>query len=132
VKFFVDNNIAPRVARALHCLVDKTHSVVHLREYFPANISDIEWMGRLSHEKDWIIITGDRNISRNPQEVLAWKNAGHTTFFLKPGWTNITPWEQASQLCNRFPNIIKLSEKRKRGTWAYEVPLRGTIEVMKI
>jgi PIN like domain len=46
-------------------------------------------MRALAKEEDLAIITADVAISRNPHEIEAWKEAGHTVFFLKPGWTHL-------------------------------------------
>jgi len=124
VKFFIDNNLSPRVARALHCLLEPQHSVLHLKEKFPANATDVEWMRTLASETDWVILSGDTRISRNPHEVAAWKAAGHTTFFLSPGWTNLERFEQTSKLFSLFPRIVDLAEKSRRGS-AFQVPIRG-------
>jgi hypothetical protein len=34
-------------------------------------------MTKLANEMDWVIISADTAISRNPHEVEAWKQAGH-------------------------------------------------------
>lgn len=124
MKFFVDNNISPRVAKALNALLEPQSSAVHLRERFEASTHDTVWMPALASEHDWFIISGDIRISRNPLEVEAWLKAGHIIFFLKPGWTNIQPWEQSAKLFHRFPEILKLCKKSKKGS-GYLVPLKS-------
>lgn len=124
MRFFLDNNFSPRTARALHCLLTPTHEAVHLKDKFPADAKDADWMPALARESDWIILSGDVNISRNPHEVRAWQAAGHTIFFLKRGWTNIPLWEQAAKLFHLFPEIMKKAEKAKRGA-GFLVPLKG-------
>ena len=83
MRFFLDNNLSPRVARALHCLVEPRHSVAHLKDRFAADITDVEWMSALVDKPEWIILSADIAISRNPHEVEAWKRAGHPIFFFK-------------------------------------------------
>lgn len=124
MKFFLGNNLPPRTARALHCLLEPTHSAVHLKEEFPGNTPDVVWMKALAGREGLVIISGDVNISRNPHEVQAWKQAGHTVFFLKRGWTNLMPWVQAAKLFHIFPEIIKRAEKAKRGS-GFMVPVSG-------
>ena len=82
VRFFFDNNLPPKLARSLHVLVAPEHEVIHLKEKFPQNASDEAWMNGLAKELDWIIISGDNRITKNPHEVQAWRAAGHTTFSL--------------------------------------------------
>lgn len=131
MKYFIDNNISPKVARGLNCLVEPNHQVFHLKDRFEPDISDIEWMQKLSDEQELVILSGDTNISRNPHEVKAWMQAGHTIFFLKPAWMHLPRFEQAAKLFHIFPEIQKLSRKSKPGT-GFIVPVRGLkIEEMK-
>lgn len=48
---------------------------------FAANTEDEKWMQGLARETDWVIVTADVNIGKNPREIRAWKEAGHTVFF---------------------------------------------------
>lgn len=127
MKFFVDNNLSHRVARALHCLVEPRHSVVHLKDRFPPGIADVAWINALAKEADWIILSADTAISRNPHEVEAWKRAGHPIFFFKYAWVQQNFWLQASRLFHLFPEILKHAEKARSGD-AFLVPFKGKIE----
>lgn len=127
MRFFLDNNLSHRVGCALHCLVEPKHSVVHLRDRFAVDTPDVDWMNALAKEKDWIILSADTAISRNPHEVEAWKRAGHPIFFFKYSWVHQLFWEQASRLCHLFPEIVKRAEKARRGD-AFLVPFKGKIE----
>jgi PIN like domain len=115
VRFFFDNNLPPKLAKALHVLVAPEHEVIHLKEKFPQNTSDETWMNGLAKELDWVIISGDNRITKNPHEVQAWRAAGHTTFFLKPGWTNVNFWTQAYKFVKCFPDIIATARGAKSG-----------------
>ncbi len=84
-------------------------------------------MQELAHKNEWIIISGDVAISRNPHEIEAWKTAGHTIFFLKPGWTNVAFWQQVQKLGKCFPDIMLAAKQAKRGT-AFLVTVNGKIE----
>lgn len=128
MRFFLDNNLPPRVARALHCLLQPKDSATHLRERFPADIADVDWLSALAAESDWIILSADTAISRNPHEVAAWKKAGHPTFFLKAAWVHQPPWEFASRLFHLFPDILKYADRARPGD-AFFVPFKsGKIE----
>ena len=127
MKFFVDNNLSPKVARALNCLVTPKHSVSHLKDRFLPDTSDVEWLDALAKEDGWIILSADTAISRNPHEVEAWKRAGHPIFFFKPKWVKMKLWDQASKLFKVFPDIIALAEHAQEGD-QFEVPVRGKID----
>jgi PIN domain-containing protein len=126
VRFFLDNNLAPKLAKSLNALIEPEHQVVHLKDRFAANTPDETWMTQLAREPDWIIISGDIRISKNPHEVEAWRSAGHTTFFLKPGWTNDQFWIQAYKFVKCFPDIIAAAQRAKRGTF-FMISTKGKI-----
>jgi hypothetical protein len=86
VRFFFDNNLSTKLAKSVHVLVAPEHQVVHLKDRFAANAPDETWMSALARETDWVIVSADLRIRKNPHEVEAWKVAGHTTFFLKERW----------------------------------------------
>ena len=106
MKFFFDNNLAPKIAKGLNGFVSPDHKVIHLKEQFPANTDDVDWMRKLAQEEDLIIVTADVRIGKNPQEIEAWKQAGHTIFFLKPGWTDMVFWVQAQKFTKCFPSLL--------------------------
>jgi hypothetical protein len=127
VKFFFDNNLAPKIAKALNILVSPEHQVIHLKDQFPADTEDIVWMEKLAQEKGLIIITGDVRIGKNPQELKAWKQAGHTIFFVKQGWTNLKFWDQAQKFIKCFPSIIEQSKGAQRGS-SFIITVNAKIE----
>jgi PIN like domain len=130
VKFFFDNNLAPKIAHGLSKMVEPQHRVIHLKDKFVDNAEDAEWMRKLAEEEDWVIVTADIRISRNPHEVAAWKEAGHTIFFLKPGWTDLTFWDQVNKFTKCFPQLIETALHSERGS-GFSVTVNGKIEPLK-
>jgi hypothetical protein len=127
MKFLFDNNLAPKMARGLNAFVSPAHQVIPWKDQFAAEADDSFWMARLTPEERWIIVTADSRIGSNPHEIEAWKQAGHTVFFLKPGWLKMPFWEQAQRLVECFPKIIKQAERAERGS-AFFVRPNGKIE----
>lgn len=131
MNFFFDNNLAPKIAKGLHQFVQPEHAIVHLKDQFAANIEDQQWMrGLATRTGDWIIITADIRIGRNPHEIQAWKEAGHTIFFLKPGWTDMPFWIQAAKFTKCFPDIISAASRARHAS-AFLVATSGKIEEMR-
>jgi len=130
VKFFFDNHLAPKLAHGLNQMVEPEHRVVHLKDQFPGNTEDAVWMKELARETDLVIVTADIRINRNPHEVLAWKHAGHTIFFLKPGWVNLPFWDQANKFTKCFPELIEVALDAERAS-AFFVTVNGKIERLK-
>lgn len=127
MKFFFDNNLAPKIAKGLNGFVFPDHQVIHLKEQFPANTDDVDWMRKVAQEEDLIIVTADVRIGKNPQEIEAWKQAGHTIFFLKPDWTDMVFWVQAQKFTKCFPSIIEKARFAERGS-SFIVSVNGKIE----
>jgi hypothetical protein len=127
VRFFFENNLAPKLARGFHQFVAGEHEVVHLRDLFKQDTLDMDWMRQLAGESGWVILSGDVAIGRNPHEVAAWKAAGHTIFFLKSGWTNIEFWQQVQKLARCFPDIIARARRAKAGN-SFLVTVNGRID----
>ncbi len=126
MKFFFDNNLAPKLARGLNAFVQPEHQVLHLKERFPGNTEDSAWMKALAQEQELVIVTADVRIGRNPHEIRAWQEAGHTLFFLKPGWTDMTFWEQAQKFTKCFPQLIEAALSAKKGS-SFIVSANGKI-----
>jgi predicted nuclease of predicted toxin-antitoxin system len=59
VRFFLDNNLSPKIARALDCLTQPKHSVRHLRDLFAPETQDVTWMQELARQGSWIILSAD-------------------------------------------------------------------------
>lgn len=121
MKFLLDNNLPPAIARALHELTrsDYNHSVEHLKDKFPANTPDTAWIEALAKEGDWVVITHDKFNKGLEREVL--RRAGLKVFMLDKSWGNHQFWEKAYQLVRWWPAIIDQSERLKDGA-AYQVP----------
>ena len=122
MRLFFDNNLSPKLARSLHALVAPEHQVVHLKELFAANTADEIWMRTLAGQEDWVIVSGDLQIRRNPHEIRAWREAGHTTFFLKKGWIDLPFWDQAWKFAKVFPELLATAERAPKGSAFFVTP----------
>lgn len=126
MRFFVDNCLPPRLARAFNELGKPEHTFVHLREH-PAltpSSTDVEWIELLVKEKNWVILTKDKNIMKKPVEKAAFQSAKLTGFFLDKTWKDLDFWTQTSKLAQLMPKIISLAEISKPGT-CFKVPVRS-------
>jgi len=126
VKIFFDNTIPVRIARGLEGFAAPDHQVIHFRDRFSADAADAVWMGELAAQQDWVIVTCDVRLGRNPLETEAWKAVGHCVFFLKPGWLRLGFWEQAQQLVKCFPRLIE-SAQGAQGASMFAVSASGKI-----
>jgi len=123
VKFFFDNNISIRLARAIGALCEADDVLVqHLKEKFLEDISDIDFINALAKEGDWVIISQDRLI-KNPLEKEALRRSGLTAFILRKNWGNHEHWIKAAQLVRWWPIITSIAQHLTGGA-VFEVPWR--------
>lgn len=65
MKVLIDENLPPALARSLNELFAGKHEIIHTRERYGPGVKDLQWIRELSAEGRWIIISGDRRITRN-------------------------------------------------------------------
>lgn len=122
MKLVLDNNLPPALAAALNQLSmgqwGDDHQVSHLRDRFPANTPDTEWITALSQEGGWTVVTHDRFNKGQEREVL--KRADIKVFLLDKSWTNQNFWAKAENLVRWWPAIVEQAE-RIRGGAAFRV-----------
>jgi len=125
LKFLLDNNLPPALARALHELSNHnsnaSHEVVALRDKFPPSTPDAEWIQALASEGGWVVITHDRFRKAMEPEVL--RRSGLRVFLLGKSWGSHQFWDKAHQLIRWWPAIVAQAE-RLEGAAAFEVPWR--------
>jgi hypothetical protein len=76
MRFFLDNCLAIRHARALNEMVKPDHTFFHLQEKFPPDAKDEDWIRALGREGGWIVISGDYRIGKSAHERRAWHESG--------------------------------------------------------
>lgn len=121
MRFLIDNNLPPPLAKALHELSLKEQvEVFHLRQKFPGSTPDIEWITRLSGEGDWAVVSKDR-FRKGNAEKAALKRSGLTVFYLNKSWSSQKYWSVAQRLVHWWPSIIEQASGIEDGA-AFEVP----------
>jgi len=121
MKFFCDNNISHKIAKALSVLAQPIDEVIHLTDKFPENTVDEEWISKIKDE-GYAIISGDPKIAKRPHQKEVLVNSKLTVFFLARGWMNLNFWNQASGLIKIFPEIRRLTK---------ENPTKAIFEITK-
>lgn len=135
MKFLLDNNLPPALARALHELSKADgHQVTALREKFKANTPDIEWISQLRAEGNWVVVSKDK-FSKGSMEKKAFSESGLAIFILAKQWHKAPFWDTAHNLVRWWPAITEQAECITGGGvfkvgWRFSVP--GKFEVMKL
>ncbi len=114
--FFFDNDISFRVAEALGKLVHG-HEVKPLRDVFPANTPDTEWIPEVGR-KGWILISRDHNQRRRDTEHLALKDHGVRALYIRYSGTQDTLFADAARIIKNWPKIEKWGTTAAPGTLA--------------
>lgn len=123
MKLLIDHNLSPALARSLQPLFP-LHTIVALRDRFPVNTTDLEWMTALDHEGGWAALTRDQGIKRKPHERLALDRSKIIFFFLSGGaWKGYTVPETAVRLIRLMPLMIAQTDIADRGR--FELPINA-------
>jgi hypothetical protein len=105
----VDNNLSPSLARSFQPLFDE-HQFVSLRDKFPANTKDVEWISALDAEGGWAALTAERRLKTRPHERLALDRSKIVFFFLTGSWLKWSAPEMAWRLIRLVPLMAKQTE----------------------
>jgi PIN like domain len=124
VKVLLDENLSPALARALDALLRDEHTIVHLRDKFEKGVTDEQWINTLSQDGRWVVISGDRRITRNRAEYQVFRNSRLTGFFLSRGLYKAKVIKQMERILAMWENIVTLSDTVEVGAM-FELPISG-------
>jgi len=114
MKFYVDENITPNIAKALAILqnprVQENIKVYTIRELFGAGTPDEVWIPEVA-SKNGVVITQDLNIHRVRQQRELYKQHGLGVVFFKPPKKGYQYWDLVEFYIRRW-KVVK-DEVRK-------------------
>jgi len=125
LKVMVDENLPPAMAKALSALFVGKHEVIHLKQKFGSAVKDTEWISSLSADGRWVIISGDRRITKNKAEQQAFKGSKLVGFFLAPGLQKAKLTKQMERLMALWETIEKQAEIVGGGAM-FEIPMKSS------
>jgi hypothetical protein len=124
VKVFFDNNLSPRLARALKAFFDQQHEITHLREKFDPRIGDKEMIERLSDEGAWVFVSGDRRITKNAAEREAFRGSKLIGIFLSSGLNKAPEIKKLERILAIWHAIERLVPLVEPGAM-FEIPMKS-------
>ena len=130
MKFLLDEHLSPALARGLNALFAGEHEVIGIRERFGPNVEDVTWIETLSKEGRWVVISGDRAITRNRAEQSTFRNSRLVGFFMSAGVYKSPLTRQAARLLYLWDDICVLAA-RVQGGAMYEIPTTAKIRQLK-
>jgi hypothetical protein len=105
----VDHNLSPRLARSIQLLFPD-HQIVALRDKFPSNVSDIDWITTLDAEGGWAVLTRDLRLRTRPHERAALDRSRIVYFFIGGAWRKYSVPETAARLIRLIPIMATQTE----------------------
>lgn len=132
MKVFFDQNMSPAIARALQELFKSEHEIVALADKFRRDTIDVKWIESLSQEGKWVVISGDRRITRNRAEYQAFRSSNLIGLFLTAGLHKAPVVKQMERILVLWPAILTVTATVQGGAM-FELPMKGTrLRQMKI
>ena len=118
MRFFIDNNLSPKLAKGMH---EFGEDVQHLKDHFPDDAEDVNWLEYIGQNR-FLLITRDLRIRWNPAELEALRKHKIGAFFLSG--KNLTYCKIIQQVVRNWPRMKEYANKTKR-PFAYKIPPRG-------
>ena len=135
MKFHVDNNLPPALARPLDELSSNSEipveKVIALRERFAPSTADEIWLAELAAEGEWNIVSGD-NVRKSTAERELMRRAGFNVFVLQKSWSSQKFWQKSAQLLLCWPRTIDYSSKSQRIAARVPWKLSGKFEQIRL
>ena len=125
MRVVVDENLPPALAKSLDALFAGDHTIIHLRSRFGPGVDDIDWIKELSAEGNWVVISGDRRITKNRVEAQAFRNSNLVGFFLSKGLRKARVTKQMERLLALWETIEKQVPLVAGGAM-FELPMKST------
>jgi len=125
LRVLIDENLPPALARSLSALFAGKHEIVHVRERYGPGVTDLQWISELSAEGKWIIISGDRRITRNKAEYNAFRASNLVGFFLSKGLYKSPLIKQMERLLALW-HTIEAQTALVQGGAMFELPMTST------
>jgi PIN like domain len=125
LNFLFDHNLPPSWARALDALSDNKFDagavghVVALRDKFPINTTDAEWLKALKDEGHWTVISCDLFRKSKAEKELV-RSSGLSIFVLPKGWQSHPHWGRTARLIEWWPRIVVQANSVDKA--CFEVP----------
>lgn len=121
----VDNDLPPRLARALHAIFEADgDSIIALREKFGrGNLKDHEWITELGRESGWAVLSADMRIAKQRPSRELFIGAGLVGFFFPPSLQKAELYKQAARVIILWPAIR--DQVRLNANGCFEMPASG-------
>lgn len=125
MKVMVDNDLPPRLARALHLIFEEDgDEIVALRDKFGrSDLTDEEWIRALGSEGGWAVLSADRRIAKRRPSRDLFISSGLVGFFFPPSLQKEALSKQAAAILRLWPDLR--DQVRLNANGCFEIPASG-------
>jgi hypothetical protein len=88
-------------------------------------VTDQQWIDDLSRDGQWVMISGDRRITRNRAEYQAFRNSRLIGFFLSKGLYKSKVIKQMERILAMWENMTTIASSVGGGAM-FELPMKGS------
>lgn len=130
----LDHNLPPVWAKGLNEFSSNQFDrksftqVVALRDKFPHDTPDVEWLKALGEEGGWAVVSADFYRSKGNAEREMIRRQGLGVFVLNKSWHNFKFWPRTAQLLHWWPEIVR--QANSVHAFAVEVPWRTSSKLI--
>lgn len=126
MKIRLDENLSPRVAEAICCIVGnrKGFEVTHNRDAAHGE-PDPLWLKKFAAEDGDVVISGDHNILQNWPDLIAYHQSGLIAFFPPPAFGKMKGYARAAFILRWWPSIVDKAKLSARGD-CWRMPMQWT------
>lgn len=126
MKIMIDNDLPPRLAKALHVIFsDDGDQVISLRDKFSrSNLTDEEWIKALGREGNWAVMSADQRIAKRRPSRDIFIGAGLIGFFSPPALQKRPLAQQASRILWLWNDIRTQVSLNANG--CFQMPMTGS------
>ncbi|MBU0518848.1 hypothetical protein KJ564_07910 [bacterium] len=105
-------------------------SFVYLSDHpkFKHNTIDPDWLSVLAKEGDWIVVSGDIDLTRTQANKRALKESGLTAFIFPKNYMNLKLWDKVYKVMGCLSAIIECAHEHPKGTI---LPISRQFEIKK-
>jgi hypothetical protein len=137
VKVLFDNCTPPRYASTFHGFIEPDgHEAYHIKDMLGLpngrHSKDLDWIEHLRESNDeWMFVTGDGRVLKNPAERAALRSAGLHGFVLAPGYQTTPMHQVASLILWRWPEILQVT-KLVAAPAMHEIPMNRSSKLRSL
>lgn len=123
MKYLIDENWSPSIAKALRVIFKQDHAdIVCSRDNGWLGLDDVSWLSKLAGPEQWVVVSRDIKLNKRPAERIARTSSGAILLVCEPAWGNAKLHICASALIRWWPDL-KDSVARHHPGAALRLPL---------